>query len=508
MKGRSVGSPAGDSATSSPRLRDAARAQTLARLALATADSGFALVDEREVLASNARFDALDHLAGPRGRWQVASGPAQTLQGGAWRKLTQAVIEHATRLRRSADRRWSIRLVLRPLGASVDVVIERRDVLADAVLVTATDVSERLSVQSLLERARTSILEREQTGAIADLTAAFAHDLTTMLAAARLRLDALKDADKAERALHELALEQIIELAGTRLLLLQDVSWVRKNPAPIALRLADEVNQALELVRTQLRRGPFARGNARQTLHARISPDASVKADPTQLKQLLVSVILASMEGMSARGTLKLHSRRVDGGVRLLITDTGPRFNNQDIPTVFDPFFLGVAGRSNKGLPLTAAMMLRWGGTASVRNRPRRGVELALDFPALRPRASAASRTSLRLLLIGDDEVLADSLVAALQGALKIQKSSRDDAIRLLKRQTATDAVLFDLALTDTDGWALLARIRSLRPKLPLYVLSSSAKELGVEDPRRKLVAGVIQKPVSRAALLAILKSR
>jgi two-component system, OmpR family, sensor kinase len=77
---------------------------------------------------------------------------------------------------------------------------------------------------------------------------------------------------------------------------------------------------------------------------------------------------------------------REGGRAVLFVDDEGPGLTPADEARVFERFARGSAGSgvsgSGLGLPIVATLARRWGGTASLRNRPGGGAQARIEWPA------------------------------------------------------------------------------------------------------------------------------
>jgi len=110
------------------------------------------------------------------------------------------------------------------------------------------------------------------------------------------------------------------------------------------------------------------------------------------------------------------------------------------------------------------------------------------------------------VLLIEDDEDIRFALARALvgEGYLVRAAPTGHDAVGIVRGEAAPlDAVLLDVDLPDVSGVDLCARLRELRPDLPVVVCSGHATG---DEVARLLQMGILcyfQKPVAPAELLA-----
>ena len=113
-----------------------------------------------------------------------------------------------------------------------------------------------------------------------------------------------------------------------------------------------------------------------------------------------------------------------------------------------------------------------------------------LKDPPVRDDATAPRPTSLRVMLVDDHPIvrrgLRDILVDAFPGAMIHEVGSGREAMTSLQLQQWTVMVL-DLSLPDGSGLDVLKRVRELRPRLPVLILSMHTAD---QFARRAIAAG------------------
>lgn len=110
----------------------------------------------------------------------------------------------------------------------------------------------------------------------------------------------------------------------------------------------------------------------------------------------------------------------------------------------------------------------------------------------------------MKVLVVEDDPMLRDGLVDLLQGAGHEVVSKTDGAAGLQAgREDAFDLVILDLMLPKLDGIEICRRLRTVRPGLPILMLTARGAE---EDKVKGLKAGAddyVTKPFGVRELLA-----
>jgi two-component system OmpR family sensor kinase len=101
----------------------------------------------------------------------------------------------------------------------------------------------------------------------------------------------------------------------------------------------------------------------------------------TVIKNLVSNAVRYTPDG----GTIDLSTRVQNGMVDVEVTDTGPGIDETLLPRVFDRFFRAntdIEG-SGLGLSIVKAIVTRYGGTVTLRNRNdgQSGIVATVSFP-------------------------------------------------------------------------------------------------------------------------------
>ena len=110
---------------------------------------------------------------------------------------------------------------------------------------------------------------------------------------------------------------------------------------------------------------------------------------------------------------------------------------------------------------------------------------------------------NLRILIVEDDPDNLEFLSRLLQlnGAAIVKASTGNEAIELIKNDTAIKIVLMDIKLPDIDGFETTKQIKLLRPSLPVIAQTAYAQ---YEDREMCLKNGCddyVSKPIKKLIL-------
>lgn len=229
----------------------------------------------------------------------------------------------------------------------------------------------------ILQRQEARIVETERLAVVGEMASAVAHGLRNPLAAIRSCAElTLEDdiPDHSRDAIRDIT-NQVDRLE----------SWIRaflirsrNDPGSLSDRaqIDQVIQRCLENFETQMRkRGILA------TLTGGGGQPVAL-AQPSELEQVLNSIISNSIEAMEKGGTIGIGwSTRPDGKIAITITDTGPGIPPDMVGRLFKPFETGKAAGLGVGLALGRRIVERMGGSLDLKNRPNQGVEVTLILP-------------------------------------------------------------------------------------------------------------------------------
>ncbi len=242
--------------------------------------------------------------------------------------------------------------------------------------------------------------------------------------------------------------------------------------------------------------------------------------DPEQIGHALEHVLRNARESIAASGSVTVRTR--DRGplpdrnpalswLEIQVEDDGCGMDAATRAHMFEPFFARNKGTEVRGigLALVYGIMRAHRGHIEVRSEPRRGTLISLLLPranqisANRPNPPADElyrlESSVGILLVEDEADLTRlwSGVATKQGWELRCASNADEALAVFQRDAdRIDLVFSDVGLPgEVDGWELCARLRALRPKVPILLASGYFKQSTVSQVNLAPPVSFIQKP-------------
>ncbi|MFC7474042.1 ATP-binding protein [Dankookia sp. GCM10030260] len=461
------------------------------RLLADPAPEGLALLDAAgRILAGNP---ALAALAGPLAalRQGAAVAPilAPTVREGFAAALTAALggATVAPLCVAPADpaapegAEWSLRLIPLPAAAWP----EARLLL-------------RIEDRTLARRAEVRLAEADRLETVGRLAGGVAHDFNNLLTAILGGAAAVRATGLPAAAAADLA---VIEDAARRGagLVRQLLAFARQQQMqPRALDLNAAVAAIAPLLRQLL-------GAAVRLDLALETPARWVRADPTQLDQVILNLAVNARDAMPRGGTLRIATGhrvvlRPEGEgalppgrwVVLEVSDTGAGIAPEVVPRLFEPFFTTRLDKGGTGLGLATVqgIVAQSGGHVAVESRLGEGTTFRIHLPRQAPIAVpppdpivpsvTPSEPAALVLLVEDEAPLRrlGTLLLERGGHHVLAADSAEAALALVEAGAAPALLVSDVAMPGADGVELARRLRRRWQSLPVLLLSGYAEAM------------------------------
>ncbi len=111
--------------------------------------------------------------------------------------------------------------------------------------------------------------------------------------------------------------------------------------------------------------------------------DLEMEGDPNMLQQVLVNVLLNSIQASPEHSTISLHAWEEGEDIIVEISDDGPGINNANLSQVLDPFFTTKQEGEGTGLGLSVSygIIKEHNGDIRLENREEGGVKVTIRIP-------------------------------------------------------------------------------------------------------------------------------
>jgi two-component system cell cycle sensor histidine kinase/response regulator CckA len=274
-------------------------------------------------------------------------------------------------------------------------------------------------------------------------------------------------------------------------------------------------------------------------------PDSTagrVLADPAQLRQILLNLVLNARDAMPLGGKIRLSTRAAEfpgtetrgdaqpkcrcRAVALAVRDNGCGMDAETRARLFEPFFTTKNPGEGTGLGLATVerIVSEAGGRIQVESEPGRGTSIEVFFPAIEPSAGESSTKSASnpaspqvvhlfaneavpetgrktILLVDDHPAARKSMQRFLldAGYRILAASNGHEALNIFAEDSAADLLIADCRMPWMTGQELAETLLRQKPGLRVLLIS------GYQDAPVGLAAGavaMIRKPFSGRTLI------
>jgi two-component system sensor histidine kinase HydH len=247
---------------------------------------------------------------------------------------------------------------------------EQLQALVDRALFNATPAELAAQREQLLSEVQKS----EQIKAIGTLAAGLAHEIKNPLTSIRTFTDHLarEGADPAFREKFSRIVGPEIERINEIVQRLLDFA----KPAPPVLRnveLSILLSETLELLNGEI--------IGRKIAVSRELAESWALGDPKQLKQVMLNILLNSIEAMNGDGRLTVKSGTDVEHAWITIADNGSGVAPEHLVHLGQPFFSTKPKGTGLGLAIVQSIIQKHQGRVSVESKPGHGTTVELRLP-------------------------------------------------------------------------------------------------------------------------------
>jgi signal transduction histidine kinase/CheY-like chemotaxis protein len=238
---------------------------------------------------------------------------------------------------------------------------------------------------------------------------------------------------------------------------------------------------------------------------------AFVRGDANHLQQVFTNLVLNACDAMPSGGGHVEISARVDGEVLCVsVRDNGLGMKPEVAAKAFEPLFTTKSNGTGLGLAITHEIIRAHGGSIALESVPEGGTTFDIVLPlaeaAGTEAADAAPLTlerNYRLLLVEDDQTVADGLVVLLRllGMEVVHVATGAAALKELESWSG-DAVILDVGLPDIDGVTVYHGIAERIPYMPVVFATGHADESKVAEVLQRPNVTFLRKPFDSGVLI------
>jgi two-component system cell cycle sensor histidine kinase/response regulator CckA len=371
----------------------------------------------------------------------------------------------------------------------------------ERILTIDTDITEKRSLEKQFLRA-------QRLESIGTLASGIAHDLNNILAPIFMASEILEGESLSPEAG---AMVDMIKRSAQRgaEIVKQVLTFVRGSDGKrVGLKLESLLKEISKVLRDTFPKNIHISYSAKPGL-------LPVRADPTQLHQVLMNLCINSRDAMPDGGTLSVSARNfsdeITSMVLIEVEDTGTGIPAGILDKIFDPFFTTKDPGKGTGLGLSTVVgiLKSHGGSLKVESKEGVGTKFQIFLPADtesdKSDTKFVSRPSPRgngeVILVVDDEGEIRNLIAHICGQhgyeVLLAPDGPSGVVQFVRNKSIIRVVITDMMMPGVDGASLAKTIRTMQSSIKVIAISGVAEQAAIPDADR-----LLRKPFSTDELL------
>jgi two-component system cell cycle sensor histidine kinase/response regulator CckA len=412
----------------------------------------------------------------------------------------------------------------RILESSASVVRGAKGEINELVIVNR-DVTDRKNAEEVLRLKEEQLRQSQKMEAVGRLSGGIAHDFNNLLGVIIGYSDVLDMKLEGNEALRKNVAE--IKKAGTRAssLTRQLLAFSRQQVLqPKILDLNSVVNDLAKMLRRLIGEDIEVEINLASDL-------GKVKADHSQVEQVIMNLVVNARDAMPDGGKLTIQTDNVELGrgvmagypyvqagnyVQLTVSDTGVGIDAGTLTHIFEPFFTTKEKGKGTGLGLATVygVVKQSDGYIWVDSKPGMGTRFKICLPlavkgvvapSIELEPEKAPRGSETVLLAEDEESLRELISDLLQqnGYKVLAASCGTKALEIARKYDGPiQLLLTDVVMPGMGGPALAKQLAVVRPDTRILFMSGYIEFHSAGASQLPADTQILQKPFSSDTLI------
>ncbi|MBN2122720.1 MAG: response regulator [Deltaproteobacteria bacterium] len=264
-------------------------------------------------------------------------------------------------------------------------------------------------------------------------------------------------------------------------------------------------------------------------------PIRIIKADPTQIEQIVMNLAVNARDAMEEGGTLTIETKNVTLDeifcteriecvpgeyVLLKVADTGQGMDKETQDRIFDPFFTtkGVGKGTGLGLATVFGIVKGHGGHIFCESEPGRGTTFSIYLPAGEAQAEETDGTEVEevlpsgtecVLVVDDEEILRDLAMQTLfkYGYRVLLAADGESALELYEQhREEVSLVILDLIMPGMGGKRCMEELLRRDSGLKIVIASGYAGDEAETGLLNAGAKGFVKKPYNINEVLKVIR--
>ena len=399
-----------------------------------------------------------------------------------------------------------------------ELIDERTKELLQSNRELQREIQERKQTEEENQKLQNQLLQMQKMDAVGTLAGGVAHDFNNILTGITGFTDlAICQTDQHSSLQQDL--KEIRQLARRGAELTRQLLTFSRQQViePVVLNINNLINNISKMLQRLIG----------ENIHLiiDISDDiGNIKADPGQIEQVLVNLIVNARDAMPNGGDLIISAHNIhisdtefvhkiknylpEKFVHVKVKDTGIGMNKATLERAFEPFYTtkDVGRGTGLGLSTVYGIVEKHSGHIHINSEVGKGTAVSIYFPLVAEKEMAnrqsqqkpTAQNSETILLVEDEEMVREVTRRSLEksGYNVLVASDPAEAEKIFsEKNNDIDLLLTDIIMPVHDGMVLYEHLSTLRPALKVVFMSGYTDKQIPHHLSNEEIAPFIQKP-------------
>jgi len=223
------------------------------------------------------------------------------------------------------------------------------------------------------EQHRLDLSQRKNLARMGEMGAMLAHEIRNPLSGIKgfAQLIEKKPEDPRTRDSAQRIIAETLRLEELTTDLL---AFARSDEFPVStIQLTEFIEETIAMLHSEAE-------YSRITIATDCTRELEIRANRDRLAQVLLNIVRNGLQAMPEGGSLSISARSSGPCISIVVCDSGPGINPDDMPKVFEPFFTTKARGTGLGLALCKKIIEDHNGTIGIESSPR-GTTVTMRLP-------------------------------------------------------------------------------------------------------------------------------
>ncbi len=239
-------------------------------------------------------------------------------------------------------------------------------------------IDREMRVRQEHQEVRLQLERSHHLSQVGQMAAGVAHEVKNPLASIKGAIEIIRDESvpKADRdEFSDIAFREVKRIDGT---VSEFLEFARpKETEKRRLNLSASVESSIKQLVPQVTKAGLR-------LDSKIHPDIHIAADYEKIHQVLLNLVLNSIEASQPRGSISIELSRLSSNRAFLsISDTGCGMSPAERSQAFDPFFTTKSTGTGLGLAIVKSIVDGHGGQIEIVSEPGKGTRVDITLPSI-----------------------------------------------------------------------------------------------------------------------------